>query len=138
MSDFVGTHVAFRLMITCAVRRYRFLLLTFPNHDICRLYLVIADISLRTAVFGILGVYQDVQTLDKLNCAKRQLSLPAEFGGLTVPSLELDAAYAQCASFTVTFANTITNYESESLGPMYGLIREELLNVANFPLPWAV
>jgi hypothetical protein len=30
MSDFGGTHVAFRLMITCAVRRYRFLLYTLP------------------------------------------------------------------------------------------------------------
>jgi hypothetical protein len=30
MSDFGGTHLAFRLMITCAVRRYEILLRTFP------------------------------------------------------------------------------------------------------------
>jgi hypothetical protein len=35
-------------------------------------------------------------------------------------------------------ANLIIDYESESLGPMYGLIRQELLNVANSTLPWAV
>jgi hypothetical protein len=29
-SDFGGTHAAFRLMITCAVRRYGFLLSTLP------------------------------------------------------------------------------------------------------------
>jgi hypothetical protein len=32
----------------------------------------------------------------------------------------------------------ITDYESESLGPMYGLIRQELLNVATSTLQWAV
>jgi hypothetical protein len=34
MSDFGGTHAAFRSMITCAVRRYGFLLRT-PPPDIC-------------------------------------------------------------------------------------------------------
>jgi hypothetical protein len=32
----------------------------------------------------------------------------------------------------------IIDYDSESLGPMYGLIRHELLNVAISTLPWAV
>jgi hypothetical protein len=36
MSDFGGTRAAFRLMITCAVRRYGFLLRTLPP-DIYRL-----------------------------------------------------------------------------------------------------
>jgi hypothetical protein len=92
MSNFAGTHVAFRLMITYAVR----LLRTLP-HDICRPYLDDAYIVVRTVVFRILGVSQDAPTLDQLNCAKRQLSLPAEFGGLNVPSLELDAAPAHYA-----------------------------------------
>jgi hypothetical protein len=85
-----------------------------------------------------LGVSLDAQTLDQLNCAKRQLSLPAEFGVLNVPSLELDAEHAHYASFTAIFANLIIDYESESLGPLYGLIRQELLNFATSPLPWAV
>jgi hypothetical protein len=86
----------------------------------------------------IFGVPQDVQTLDQLNCAKGKLSIPAYFGGLNVPSLEVDAELAQYASFTTTLANVITLYESESLSPMYGLIRQELLNVATSTLPWAV
>jgi hypothetical protein len=122
MSDFGGTHAAFRLMITCAVHRYGFLLRTLPP-DICRPYLANADRAVRAAVYRILGVSQDAQTLNQLNCAKRQLSLPAEFGGLNVPSLELDAEPAHYASFTVTLANLITDYESESLGPLFGLIR---------------
>jgi hypothetical protein len=85
-----------------------------------------------------LGVYHDVQTLDQLNCAKRQLFLPAEFGGLNVPSLELDVEHDQYASFTPTIANLINNHESDSLGHMYGLIRQELLNVATSILPLAV
>jgi hypothetical protein len=117
MSDFGGTHVAFRLMNTCAVRRYGFLLRTLPPY-ICRPYLVVVDIAVRNAVFRILGVSYDVHTLDQLNCAKRQLSLPAELGGLNIPSLELDAALAHYASFTATLADLITDYESESLGPM--------------------
>jgi hypothetical protein len=85
-----------------------------------------------------LGVSQDAQTLDKLNCAKRQLSLPAEFGGFNVPTLELGAEIAHYASFTATLANLIIDYESESLGPLYGLIRQEILNVATSSLPCAV
>jgi hypothetical protein len=80
----------------------------------------------------------DVQTLDQLNCAKRHLSLPREFGGLNVPSLELDVESAHYASFTATLANMIIDHESESLGPMYDIIRHELLNVATSTLPWAV
>jgi hypothetical protein len=50
---------------------------------------IAADRAVRAAASRILGVSLDAQTLDKLNGAKRQLSLPAEFGGLNVPSLEL-------------------------------------------------
>jgi hypothetical protein len=59
MSNFGGTHVAIRLMITCAVRRYGFLLRTLPPH-ICRSYLVAAHIAVRTVVLRILDVSQDV------------------------------------------------------------------------------
>jgi hypothetical protein len=122
MSDFGRTHPAFRLMITYAVRRYGFLLRNLPP-DICRSYLATADRAVRTVVHRILGVFQDVQTLDKLNCAKRQLSLAAEVGGLSnVRSLELDVEPAHYAPVTATLANAIIDYESESLGPMYGLI----------------
>jgi hypothetical protein len=48
-SDFGRAHLAFRLHITCAVRRYGFLLRT-PSYDICRPYLAIADRAVRTAV----------------------------------------------------------------------------------------
>jgi hypothetical protein len=41
-----------------------------------------------------MGVSHDVQTLDQLNYAKRDLSLPSEFEGLIVPSLELDVELA--------------------------------------------
>jgi hypothetical protein len=64
--------------------------------------------------------------------------MPTEFGGLNVPSLELDLGLAHYASFTTTLANLITDYESESLGHMYSIIRHELLHVANSTLPWAV
>jgi hypothetical protein len=124
-------------MITCAIRRYRFLLPTLPP-DICRPYLATANRAVRVVVYRISGVSQDVQTLDQLNCAKHQLSLLAEFGGLNVPYLELDAEPAHYASFTATPANMIVDYESESLGPLYGLIRHELQNVTTSTLPWAV
>jgi hypothetical protein len=91
--------------------------------DICRPYLVAANTAVCTAVFKILGVSHDAQTLDQRNFSKRQLSLPAEFGGLNVPPLELDVEPAQYALLTATLANMISDYESESLGPMYGLIR---------------
>jgi hypothetical protein len=80
MSDFGGTHDGFRLMITCAVRRYGFLLRSL-SHDICRSYLAIANRAVHTTVFRILDASQDVQTLNKLNCVKRKLSLPSKFGG---------------------------------------------------------
>jgi hypothetical protein len=137
MSDFGGSHASFRLMITCAVRRHRFLLRTLPPH-ICRPYLAIAYRAVRTALYRILGVSPDVQTLDQLNCAKRHLLLPTEFGGLHVQFLEVDAEPAHYASFTATLANLIIDYEFESLGPMYGLIRQEQLNIAPFAIPWAV
>jgi hypothetical protein len=137
MSDFGGTHAAFRLMITCAVRRYGLLLRTLPP-NICRPYFATADRAVRATLYRILGVSLDTQTLDKLNCAKRKLSLLAEYGGLNVPSLELDAELAHYASFNATLANLVTLYESELLGPLYGLIRHKLLNVATSTLPWAV
>jgi hypothetical protein len=59
-------------------------------------------------------------------------------GGLNVPSLELDAELAHYASFTTILANLIDDYDSESPGPLYGLIRHELLNVATSTLSWAV
>jgi hypothetical protein len=110
MSDF-GAHVAFRLMIMCAVRCYGFLLRTLL-HDICRPYLVVPYRAVPIAAFQILGVSQDVQTLDHLNCAKRQLSLPADLGGLNVPSLELDVEPAHYASFNATLANLFIDYGS--------------------------
>jgi hypothetical protein len=134
MSDFGGIHAAFRLMITCAVRRYGFLLRTLPQ-DICRPYLANANWAVRAAVYRILGVSQDAQTRDQLNCAKRQLSLSTEFGGLNVQSNELDAEHAHYASFPAILANVIDDYESGSQGPLYGLVRHELLNVATSTLP---
>jgi hypothetical protein len=136
--DFGGAHAAFRLIIMYAVRRYGFLLRTLPP-NICRPYLPTANRAIRITVFRILGTSQDVQTLDYLNCAKRQLFLPSEFGGLNnAQSLELDAEPAQYASFTATLAHLITQCESESLGHMYGLIRQELPHVSTSTLPWAV
>jgi hypothetical protein len=85
-SDFGGTRAAFRLIIICAVRRYGFLLRTLPL-DICRPYFAATDIAASIVVFRILGVSRDAQKLDQVNCVKRRLSLPAEFGGLHVPSL---------------------------------------------------
>jgi hypothetical protein len=96
-------------MITCAVCRYGFSLRTLPR-DIRRPHLVAVNRAVRTAVFRLLAVSHDVQTLDQLNCAKYELSLPAEFGGLNVPSLELDAEHAHYASFTATLASLITDY----------------------------
>jgi hypothetical protein len=81
MSDFGGTHATFRLIITCAVRRYGFLLRTLPT-DIYRPYLANADRAVRIVVYRILGVSHDVQTLDQLNCAKRQLPSLRSLGGL--------------------------------------------------------
>jgi hypothetical protein len=54
------------------------------------------------AAFHLMITCADVQTLERLNCAKGQLFLPAEFGGLNVPSLEIDAKPAHYASFTAT------------------------------------
>jgi hypothetical protein len=58
--------------------------------------------------------------------------------GLTVPSLELDDELAHYASVNATRANVIIDYEFESLGPMYGFIRQELPHVTTSILPWAV
>jgi hypothetical protein len=91
-----------------------------------------------TKVLRILDISENVQTLDHLSHAKRKLSMPAEFGGRNVPSLELDFEHAHYASFTATLANMITDYESESIDPMYGLVLHELLHVATSTLPWAV
>jgi hypothetical protein len=84
-SDFGGAHVAFRMIITCAVRRYGLLLRTLPRGYLP--YLATRDRAVLTVVFRILGVSHDVKTLDQLNCLMRQLSLPSEFWGAycTVP-----------------------------------------------------
>jgi hypothetical protein len=109
-----------------------------PPPDMCRPYLVAVDMAVRNVVYRILGVSHDAQALDHLNCARRHLSIPAEFGGLNIPSPELDAEHAHYASFNATLANKITNYESESLGPMYRIVRKGLLNVATYIVPCAV
>jgi hypothetical protein len=90
-----------------------------PHPNIYRPCLAHADRAFRVPGFRILGVSHDVQTFDKLNCAKRRLSLPVQFGGLNAPSLEFDAEFAHWSSFTATLANLIIDCESESLGPMY-------------------
>jgi hypothetical protein len=124
-------------MITCAVHRYGFLVRTLP-HDVCLPYLATTNRVVRHDVFQILGASYGVQTLDQLDCAKRELCLPADFGKRNVPSLELDAEPYHYVSFTTTLANMITYYEFESLGPMYGLIRHEILHVATSTVTWAV
>jgi hypothetical protein len=130
-------------MITCAVRRYGLLLRT-PPHDICRPYLATSYrpyLVRRTLVLRILSVSHDVQTLDQLNCDKPEVSLPAEFGGLDVPSVKLDVELNHYALYSMrpSLANLIIVYEIKSLGPMYGFIRHErLLHIAIYALPWAV
>jgi hypothetical protein len=79
-------------MITCVVRRYGFLLCTLPL-DIFRPYLAPTNRAVRNVVFRILGISHDVESFEQINCAKRQLSLSAEFRGLNTPSLELDAEH---------------------------------------------
>jgi hypothetical protein len=74
-----------------------------------------------------------------MNCAKHQLSQPADFGGRNIPSLELDDEPAHYISFIATLANMIIDYESESQGPMYDLlIWQEQLHVDTSTLLWAV
>jgi hypothetical protein len=121
VSDFGGTHAAIRLMITCSVRRYGFLL-HILRPDIYRPYLVARDRAVRIAVFSIFGVSHNVQVLDQLNCAKRQLSLPSEMGGLNVPQARRRTC-SLCFIHGDPRANMIVDYESESLSHMYGLIR---------------
>jgi hypothetical protein len=71
--DFGGAHSAFRLMITCAVRRYGLMLRTL--HVVCRPYLATADSVVRLDVFRIFGVSPEVrQTHDQINSATRMLS----------------------------------------------------------------
>jgi hypothetical protein len=91
----------------------------------------------RKVVFGlfsfvyIFGVSPEVQTHDKISCATSQLSLPAEFGGLNLPSLALDdePTHYKLHSTRVSQVLLCLNYESESRGPFYGIIRHELQNV---------
>jgi hypothetical protein len=81
-SDFGGAHSAFHMMITCPLlRHYGFLLRTLPP-DIYRSYLANEGRAIRIAVFRIFGVSQNKQTLDQRSCAKREVSLSEEFGGL--------------------------------------------------------
>jgi hypothetical protein len=79
-----------RKVIECAVCRDGFLLRTLPPHIANRTLLHTIDRAVRTTLFRTLGAFQNVQTLDQRNYAKRLLSLPSEFGKLDVPSLELD------------------------------------------------
>jgi hypothetical protein len=53
MSDFGGTHAAFRLMITCAVRRYGLLLRTLPT-DISRPYLATTYRAVSITIYRIM------------------------------------------------------------------------------------
>jgi hypothetical protein len=133
-SDFKGMHSVFPLMITCAVRRCSFQLRTL-SHGACHPYLATTDSVVK---YSIPGVFPEVHTHYQINCATRKLSLPTEFGGLNVPSLVQDVEPAHYASFAAILANLITDYESESLGLLYGTIRHELHNIAASPLPWAV
>jgi hypothetical protein len=85
--------------------------------------------------FRIFGTSPEVETYDQIKCAKRQLSLPAELRVLNVPSPRIDIEHAHYASFN---ASLIIDCESESLGPLYGIIRREVRNVATSTSPWAV
>jgi hypothetical protein len=73
-------------------------------------------------LFVFFCVSPEVQAHEQINPATRELSLPAEFGGLNVPSLALDAELAHYASFEASVAILIIDYEYESLGPLYGII----------------
>jgi hypothetical protein len=146
-SDFGGVHSAFRLTITCTVRRYGFLLHNLPP-DVCRPYLAAADSVVWYAIFRIFEfrVFEtlkpqtplEVYTHDQMNCATRHFPLPAEFGGLDVPSFAIDVEPTHYASFDATLAIHIIDCKSESLGPLYGIIRRRLHDVATSTLPWAV
>jgi hypothetical protein len=57
---------------------------------------------------------------------------------LNVPSPRIDIEHAHYASFNATLANLIIDCESESVSPLYGIIRREVHNVATSTLPWAV
>jgi hypothetical protein len=62
-SDFGGAHTVIRLIITCAVRLYSFMLHTLPL-DVCRPYLATANSDVRTVVFRNFGVsYHGTNTL---------------------------------------------------------------------------
>jgi hypothetical protein len=72
--------------------------------------------------FAFLGlVSPEVHAHDQINCATRPLSLPTQFVDLNVPPLAIDEEHAHYASFDATLAKFLTNYEFESLGPMYGV-----------------
>jgi hypothetical protein len=111
-SDFGGSHSTFCFMITGAVRSYGFLLRPILR-DVCRPYLVTADSVVRYAFFRIFWVSPEVQTHYQINCATRQLSSPAELGGLNVPSFALDAKLAHyAASFDATLVKLMSEYEA--------------------------
>jgi hypothetical protein len=74
--------------------------------------------------FRILGVFPEVHTHNQTNRATRELSLhDGDFRGLSVPSFALDVGSAHYALLDATLASLITDYESESLGSLYGTIR---------------
>jgi hypothetical protein len=70
VSGFVGAHSAFWLMITCAVRRYGFMLRTLPPY-VCHMYLATAD----SAVFRIIGVFPEIRVIKSIKPRVNCLSL---------------------------------------------------------------
>jgi hypothetical protein len=67
-----------------------FYFVPFGPRDVCRPHHPTADNVIWHNVFSILGVSPEVQTHDNFSYSTRQLSLPADFGGLNVPPLSLD------------------------------------------------
>jgi hypothetical protein len=124
-------------VITCVVHlRHNGFVLRTLSPGIYRKYIITADSSLRISVFHIMmGVFEDLQTLDKLHCGTCQLSsLTAELGVYTYLSLT-----SIHASFDATRANQINVNISESTCPWYARIRQEVANAAiSSSLPWAV
>jgi hypothetical protein len=73
----------------------------------------------RIVLFGdiIFVASLEVQTHYQINCATRELSLPAKFEDLNVPSIALYLEAIRFTQFDATTANPIIHYISESLGP---------------------
>jgi hypothetical protein len=80
-SDFGDAHSAFRVMITCAVRRYGFLLRTLPP-SVCRPYLATFDSVVRYVVFRIFGVSREIWNI-KLIAPHANSLCPRSLGAST-------------------------------------------------------